>query len=105
MGPLGFWKGFQELYEMGLVDHMPKLAMIQAAGCAPMVRAFRKDLPEAEVVSTPNTRVITIATGAPGPAYSHLYKIVKTTAAPSSPSPTKRPSGHCTFWQKWKVSR
>ena len=77
MGPVGFWKGFYELYQMGLVDRMPKMALIQADGCAPMVNSFRKDLPEAEPVSTPDTQVITIATGVPGPAYGYLYKIAK----------------------------
>jgi threonine synthase len=77
MGPIGFWKGFQELYRMGLVDRVPKLALVQADGCAPMVNAFNKDLTEAEVVTDPKTRVITIATGAPGPAYTFLYHIMK----------------------------
>lgn len=77
LGPVGFWKGYEELYRMGMVDRLPKLALIQAAGCAPMVHSFRKDLPEAEPVLDPQTRVITIATGAPGPAYSYLYRVVK----------------------------
>ncbi|MBN1873912.1 MAG: pyridoxal-phosphate dependent enzyme [Anaerolineae bacterium] len=77
MGPIGFFKGYEELYRMGLVDRLPKLALIQAAGCAPMVQSFHKDLPKAEPVENPNTRVITIATGAPGPAYEYLYKVVK----------------------------
>ncbi len=77
MGPVGFWKGFQELYQMGLVDRIPKMALIQADGCAPMVNSFRKDLPEAEPVTSPDTQVITIATGVPGPAYGYLYKIAK----------------------------
>lgn len=76
MGPVGFWKGYDELYRMGLVDRRPKLALIQASGCAPMVNSYRKQLPEAEPVSQPQTQVITIATGAPGPAYSHLYNII-----------------------------
>ncbi len=77
LGPVGFWKGFEELYRMGMVDRLPKLALIQAAGCAPMVHSFRKDLEEAEPVLDPQTRVITIATGAPGAAYSYLYRVVK----------------------------
>ncbi|MGC9400056.1 MAG: pyridoxal-phosphate dependent enzyme [Anaerolineae bacterium] len=76
MGPVGFWKGYDELYRMGLVDRRPKLALIQAAGCAPMVNSYRKGLAEAEPVDNPQTQVITIATGAPGPAYSYLYKVV-----------------------------
>lgn len=77
MGPIGFWKGYEELYQMGLVSRLPKLALIQAEGCAPMVNSFHKDLPIAEPVTDPNTRVITIATGFPGPAYEHLYHIMK----------------------------
>ncbi|HEY89767.1 MAG TPA: pyridoxal-phosphate dependent enzyme [Thermoflexia bacterium] len=77
MGPIGVWKGYDELYRMGLVDRRPKLALIQAAGCAPMVNSFRKNLPEVEPVTDPRTQVITIATGNPGPAYSYLYRLVQ----------------------------
>ncbi|MGC9469469.1 MAG: pyridoxal-phosphate dependent enzyme [Anaerolineae bacterium] len=77
MGPIGFWKGYEELYEMGLVDRLPKLAVIQAEGCAPMVNSFRKGLSKAEPVTNPNTRVITIATGYPGPAYDYLYRVIR----------------------------
>ncbi|MBP8864266.1 MAG: pyridoxal-phosphate dependent enzyme [Anaerolineae bacterium] len=77
MGPVGFWKGFYELYQMGLVDRMPKMALIQAEGCAPMVNSFRKNLPEAEPVTSPDTQIITIATGVPGPAYSYLARIAR----------------------------
>jgi threonine synthase len=77
MGPVGVWKGFQELDQMGLVDRIPKLALIQAEGCAPMVNAYRQGLTEAEPVRSPDTRVITIATGFPGPAYTYLQKIVR----------------------------
>jgi threonine synthase len=77
MGPVGFWKGYEELYEIGLVDRLPKLALIQAEGCAPMVQSYEKGLSTAEPVMQPNTRVITIATGQPGSAYEHLYQVVK----------------------------
>ncbi len=77
MGPVGFWKGYDELYRMGLVDRRPKLALIQATGCAPMVNSFRKGLEEAETVDRPQTQVITIATGAPGPAYRYLNQVVR----------------------------
>jgi threonine synthase len=77
MGPVGVWKGYQELVQMGLVDRMPKLACIQAAGCAPMVLSFRKGLEEAEPVLNPQTLIITIATGSPGPAYSFLSRVIR----------------------------
>ena len=77
MGPVGVWKGYRELMEMGLVQRMPKLACIQAEGCAPMVQSFRKGLREAEPVLKPRTRIITLATGSPGPAYVFLADVIR----------------------------
>lgn len=77
MGPVGVWKAYQEMMTLGLVDRMPKLACIQAAGCAPMVHSFNKGLDEAEPVLNPQTLVITIATGSPGPAYSFLARVIR----------------------------
>lgn len=77
MGPVGAWKGYEELNKIGLVDRMPKLACIQAEGCAPMVRSFRKGLEEAEPVLNPRTHIITLATGSPGPAYAFLAKAIR----------------------------
>jgi len=77
MGPVGVWKGYEELLGMGLVDRMPKLACIQASGCAPMVHSFNKGLEEAEPVLNPQTLVITIATGSPGPAYPFLAHVIR----------------------------
>lgn len=77
MGPVGVWKGYQELVRMGLADRVPKLACIQAEGCAPMVRSFRKGLDEVEPVLEPQTLVITLATGNPGPAYPFLARLVR----------------------------
>ena len=76
MGPMGFWKGYQELYRMGLVNRLPKLALIQAEGCAPMVESHRRGLQRAEPVLHPNTRLTTITTGDPGKAYESLHRIV-----------------------------
>ncbi len=77
MGPVGVWKGYEELMTLGLVDRLPRLACIQAAGCAPMVNSFNKGLEEAEPVLNPQTLVITIATGSPGPAYSFLARVIR----------------------------
>lgn len=71
IGPLGVWKGFQELYQMGLIDHLPKLGIIQAAGCAPMVQAFHAGAETATPV-IPKTLITVLATGDPGPAYGLL---------------------------------
>jgi threonine synthase len=70
------WKGFQELKKMGFIDRVPKLACIQAEGCAPMVHSFRKGLEEAEPVLNPQTLITTVATGSPGIAYTFLRRTI-----------------------------
>lgn len=76
MGPIGVWKGFRELQAMGLVDRVPRIGIIQAEGCAPIVASFREGREQARVVPTPRTRIATLATGDPGPAYPVLRRIV-----------------------------
>ncbi len=76
LGPIGVWKGFKELYDLGLVDRLPKLACIQALGCAPMVNSFRKGLEVAEPVVKPQTLITTVATGYPGLAYTYLRGLI-----------------------------
>jgi threonine synthase len=40
-GLIGMWKGFDELETIGLIGpKRPRMIAVQAAGCAPMVRAF-----------------------------------------------------------------
>ncbi|MDZ4765039.1 MAG: pyridoxal-phosphate dependent enzyme [Chloroflexota bacterium] len=71
IGPLGVQKGFEELYQLGLIDKMPKLAIVQAEGCSPMVAAFEQGLNEAPPV-VPATRITVLATGNPGKSYTLL---------------------------------
>jgi threonine synthase len=78
LGPVGVWKGFKELYDMGLTDRVPKLACIQSTGCAPMVHSFQKGLAVAEPVTCPQTVITTVATGTPGLAYTYLRQMVMT---------------------------
>lgn len=44
-GPLlgGTYRGFLDLYEAGLTDSVPGMVCVQARGCHPIVRAFRRD--------------------------------------------------------------
>ncbi len=77
LGPLGVAKGFRELRRMGLIDKMPKLAIVQSAGCDPMVRAWEKDSPQPEDVAVPHTHITTLGTGRPGRTYTLLYEYVK----------------------------
>ncbi|RPI95295.1 MAG: pyridoxal-phosphate dependent enzyme [Chloroflexi bacterium] len=76
LGPLGVYQGFKELLNMGLIDKIPKMAIIQAEGCAPMVEAFKagKDVAEAVI---PNTSIIILSTGDPGMAYTYLWQITQ----------------------------
>jgi threonine synthase len=76
MGPLGVYQGFKELYSMGLISHIPKLAVIQSEGCSPMVQAFKAGKDVAEAVM-PNTRIIILSTGDPGKSYTYLWKLTQ----------------------------
>ena len=76
LGPLGVYQGFKELFNMGLINKIPKLAIIQAEGCAPMVQAFKagKDVAEAVI---PSTNIIILSTGDPGKSYTYLWKLTQ----------------------------
>jgi len=76
LGPLGVYQGFKELFNMGLINRIPKLAIIQAAGCSPMVNAFKagKDVAEAII---PETSIIILSTGDPGKMYTYLWKLTQ----------------------------
>ena len=76
LGPLGVYQGFKELFNMGLINKIPKLAIIQAEGCAPMVHAFKagKDVAEAVI---PNTNIIILSTGDPGKSYTYLWNLMQ----------------------------
>jgi threonine synthase len=79
MGPLGVYKGFHELKELGLIDRIPAIGPIQAEGCAPMVLSWKKGLEKAEPVLSPKTRIETLATGDPGRTYVMLRSQVNET--------------------------
>ena len=72
LGPLGVIKGFTELKQMGLTNHIPQMAIIQAEGCSPMVQAWKQGKETAVPVQSPNTLIATLATGDPGRTYTLL---------------------------------
>jgi threonine synthase len=48
-GLIGMWKAFDELEALGWIDsYRPRMVTIQAAGCAPIVRAFETGATRAE---------------------------------------------------------
>ncbi len=58
------WKGFKEFEELGLIDSLPRMVGIQAAGAAPVAKAFKEGR---DVVSeeNPETIATAIRIGAP----------------------------------------
>jgi threonine synthase len=76
LGPLGVYQGFKEMHAMGLINKIPRLAIIQAEGCSPMVKAFKigKDVAEPVI---PDTRIIILSTGDPGKSYTYLWNLVQ----------------------------
>ena len=57
VGLIGMWKAFQELRALGWVedDKLPRMVAVQAAGCAPIDRAFHADQAESEAWPDPRT--------------------------------------------------
>jgi threonine synthase len=76
LGPLGVYQGFKEIFDMGLIKRIPKIAVIQAEGCSPMVKAFKAGKDSAQSV-IPDTRIIILSTGDPGKTYTYLWNIIQ----------------------------
>lgn len=71
-------KAFMELEELDLIDRLPKMTGIQAAGSSPVVRAIREDLAEVIPEKNPETVATAIRIGAPVNAEKALTAIRKT---------------------------
>jgi threonine synthase len=59
------WKGFSEFHELGVVEALPKMTGIQAAGAAPIAQAIKNGKDTIVPVSTPETVATAIRIGAP----------------------------------------
>ncbi len=59
----GVWKGFKDLYALGLIDRLPKLLSVQAEGCCPLNKAIENDTPWEPMAE--NTYADSIAVGVP----------------------------------------
>jgi threonine synthase len=65
-GLIGMWKGFQELLAAGWVTGpLPRMYSVQAAGCAPIVRAFEAGARRAEPWMAPETAASGLRVPAP----------------------------------------
>ena len=59
----GAWKGLVDLYEVGLIDRLPRLIAVQAEGCCPLNRAIQTGQPWQPMEE--NTLANSIAVGVP----------------------------------------
>jgi threonine synthase len=80
MGVYGAWRGAQQLYEMGRLRRLPRLACVQQETCAPMVSSWRAGSsvtrPQ-DIVAKPVGIAEAILRGNPSNTYPHLYNIVR----------------------------
>jgi len=73
-GIVGMWKAFAELGELGWIGRKrPKMVVVQATGCAPLVRAFEQGAAHAE----PWKDAVTIAAGIRVPSAIGDYLVLK----------------------------
>jgi threonine synthase len=79
MGVYGTWRGAQQLFRLGCLTRLPRLACVQQDSCAPMVRSWRagSDQTRAEdVVAAPDGIAEAILRGNPARTYPHLHGVV-----------------------------
>ncbi|OQY28838.1 MAG: threonine synthase [Candidatus Cloacimonetes bacterium 4572_55] len=60
----GVWKGFRDLYRLGLIDRLPRMIGVQAQGSAPLVTAWETGSDRAESI-IPRTIADSISVGSP----------------------------------------
>jgi threonine synthase len=70
-GVIGLWKGFKELSELGWIEKIPRLIIVQSAGCAPLVEAYEKKQNEVEK-PWKNPKTIAAGLRVPYPYASYL---------------------------------
>lgn len=70
-GIIGMWKAFDELEQLGWISsRRPKMISVQAAGCAPIVKAFKEE--EATAVPWKNAETIAAGLRVPHPFADYL---------------------------------
>jgi threonine synthase len=70
----GLWKGFCDLYELGLIDRLPQMIGVQAAGANPLVTAFETGQP-VQPLNRTQTLADSIAVGHPRDALKALRAV------------------------------
>ena len=75
---IGAFLGFQDLLKNGLIDRLPRIIAVQAAGCAPVYRMWRDQLSEIPHASSGDTIAEGIAIAEPARA-SQILEVVRET--------------------------
>ena len=76
-GIVAAWKGFKELYEMGIVKSLPRMIAVQPENCAPIAKAFAGGKEEVEPVKCGETVAQNIALGNPSIGGKRTLKAVR----------------------------
>jgi threonine synthase len=79
MGVYGAWQGARQLYGIGKLRRLPRLACIQQSTCAPMVQSWRAGSAVTrpmDIVAEPVGIAEAILRGNPTNTYPHLHKLV-----------------------------
>lgn len=63
----GIYCGFKEMYNLGIIDKIPRMAGIQADGCAAIAAAFRKNLSPNEIVKSDGYQTLAVSIADPYP--------------------------------------
>jgi threonine synthase len=74
---LAAWKGFKELYSLGLIPRTPKIVGVQAKECAPIVKAFREGKEDVQPVIPGQTIVTSLVVPNPGYKGSLVLKGIR----------------------------
>ncbi|HEX9900777.1 MAG TPA: pyridoxal-phosphate dependent enzyme [Candidatus Methylomirabilis sp.] len=80
MGVYGAWRGAQQLSQMGILKHLPRLACVQQSTCDPMVRSWKSGSPTVrpqDIVREPQGIAEAILRGDPTHTYPHLRGVVQ----------------------------
>ncbi|HIE22947.1 MAG TPA: threonine synthase [Candidatus Korarchaeota archaeon] len=71
------WKGFKELFSLGLISKASKLVGVQPKECAAIVKAFREGREVASPISPGKTIVTSLIVSNPGPKSALVLKAIR----------------------------
>ncbi len=71
------WKGFKELFSLGLISKVPRLVGVQPRECAATVKAFREGKEVASPILPGKTIVTSLVVSNPGPKSALVLKAIR----------------------------